>query len=207
MWANHWAVTLVCLEVFVLCYPPTMRFEEKKLGGIFGEEYTRYCAVTPRFIPRLPRTSNGRGRRFGLSHRVGEGLVSHVLLIIVLIGAVEVKEEYLEAGGVVTPPTYGILPLGMINEASAAQPGGDEVGTPGHSMEAGPGLLTEWKHVCRGGQPDPLGAHPILPAERRLSLPLVARAGPDRAARASRTGAGACLCYCGLGAPGAVPLS
>jgi protein-S-isoprenylcysteine O-methyltransferase Ste14 len=36
---------------FVLLYPSVVAREEERLAGLFGEEYLRYCARTPRWVP------------------------------------------------------------------------------------------------------------------------------------------------------------
>jgi len=120
--ANHWVLTLACAMVFALAYPTTMRHEEKSLDAVFGREYRQYCAVTPRFIPHLRPASLGAAGRFRWSHAVRQGLVCQTVGFVVLLGAVEAKEEYMEARGVTPPGTYGVLPLTMVDVAASAQP-------------------------------------------------------------------------------------
>ena len=45
-------ILAVFLLVFALIYGRTMRREEKRLAGLFGEQFDRYAASVPRFVPR-----------------------------------------------------------------------------------------------------------------------------------------------------------
>lgn len=49
----QWWVFLLFAAVFLLIYFPQVRTEEKILLGHFGEEYSQYCKVTPRYLPKL----------------------------------------------------------------------------------------------------------------------------------------------------------
>ena len=46
---------------FLVIYGRTMRKEEARLGELFGEEFTRYAAAVPRFVPRIPAWSDVTG--------------------------------------------------------------------------------------------------------------------------------------------------
>ena len=45
------SVPLVLLLLFLIVYPVTIKFEEKKLMQRFGASYEEYCLRTPRFLP------------------------------------------------------------------------------------------------------------------------------------------------------------
>lgn len=45
-------LTAVIVIVFALIYPMTIKNEERALRAAFGEEYERYCAEVPRFLPK-----------------------------------------------------------------------------------------------------------------------------------------------------------
>jgi protein-S-isoprenylcysteine O-methyltransferase Ste14 len=45
------SLAVVIIVAFVLIYPVTIRAEERKLRGIFGDAYEKYSAEVPRFIP------------------------------------------------------------------------------------------------------------------------------------------------------------
>ncbi|MDR1915698.1 MAG: isoprenylcysteine carboxylmethyltransferase family protein [Synergistaceae bacterium] len=48
-------IIAVILIVFAAIYPITIKTEERKLSGIFGEAYSRYSANVPRFIPDISK--------------------------------------------------------------------------------------------------------------------------------------------------------
>lgn len=48
-------LALIMAFVFFLNYHYVIEHEEAKLPAIFGEAYDRYCALVPRFLPRLER--------------------------------------------------------------------------------------------------------------------------------------------------------
>lgn len=53
-------LTLVMFPVLLVMYARLARLEEKEVLEKFGDEYARYAAVTPRFLPRLlPGASQG----------------------------------------------------------------------------------------------------------------------------------------------------
>ncbi len=114
VFANHWLATLVCAALLIPVYAATVRQEEEKLAGIFDEEYAHYCAVTPRFIPNLRPASRGPAGEFRISHALRQGVLGQTLVFMALLGAVEAKQEYMQARGIVAPPTYGVLPLSVV---------------------------------------------------------------------------------------------
>lgn len=50
--AAHWGLLLVVVAFFVLIYAPTMERERANISGRFPEEYERYAANVPAFVPR-----------------------------------------------------------------------------------------------------------------------------------------------------------
>lgn len=58
-WLIHWPtlLTLVLFPVLVLVYARLAIAEEKSLEQRFGERYQFYKAQTPRFFPRLAKSS------------------------------------------------------------------------------------------------------------------------------------------------------
>lgn len=49
-----WGIPLA-LVFFWFYYPPAIEYEDRKLSGIFGDEWQRWAAETPALIPRLSR--------------------------------------------------------------------------------------------------------------------------------------------------------
>lgn len=52
--------TLVMFPILVTVYARLAKREERELLAQFGEEYARYAAATPAFIPRFDRRESGR---------------------------------------------------------------------------------------------------------------------------------------------------
>jgi hypothetical protein len=48
-------LAVIMAVVFFLNYHYVIEHEETKLPSVFGEAYARYCALVPRFLPRLER--------------------------------------------------------------------------------------------------------------------------------------------------------
>jgi protein-S-isoprenylcysteine O-methyltransferase Ste14 len=46
-------VTLIMFPILVTMYVKLARSEEREVMAEFGEQYRRYAAITPAFIPRL----------------------------------------------------------------------------------------------------------------------------------------------------------
>lgn len=55
MMSNHLLLLLLIPALFVLVYYKLIRREEDSLQRLFGTEYTHYCAMTPRYWPRIGR--------------------------------------------------------------------------------------------------------------------------------------------------------
>lgn len=53
-------LTLLMFPVLVWMYIRLAHQEEREALAEFGEEYSRYAATTPAFIPRFGRRSNSR---------------------------------------------------------------------------------------------------------------------------------------------------
>jgi protein-S-isoprenylcysteine O-methyltransferase Ste14 len=56
-------VTLVMFPILVTMYARLARHEEQEVEREFGEQYRRYAAATPRFVPRLRSASQRLERR------------------------------------------------------------------------------------------------------------------------------------------------
>lgn len=55
--AGHVLFVVGFLLFFAVIYGRTMRKEERRLEGLFGEDYRTYAEHVPRFVPRLPSWS------------------------------------------------------------------------------------------------------------------------------------------------------
>lgn len=53
--------------LFLGIYLPVMRVEAATLAGLFGDEYARYAAAVPLFLPRLTPYRTGPGAKFDAS--------------------------------------------------------------------------------------------------------------------------------------------
>lgn len=88
------AVALIL--AFWLVYPHIIRREEEKLRANFGEEFTRYCARTPRFFPALKAFHEPE------SYLVSPGLfrrsMTDALWFVWLVGLIELVEAFHEYG-------------------------------------------------------------------------------------------------------------
>src|SRR5207248_1307266 len=51
--SGSWIATAVLMLPSLVVYPNVIRNEEGHLGRLFPEDFPRYCAVVPRFIPRF----------------------------------------------------------------------------------------------------------------------------------------------------------
>lgn len=54
-------LTLVMFPILVWMYVRLARHEEREARAEFGDEYARYAATTPAFVPRLRRTTQRQG--------------------------------------------------------------------------------------------------------------------------------------------------
>ncbi len=78
-----WWSWLVMVLFWWLYYPPTIRMEDAKLHGLFGESWERWRAVTRALIPRLSPYPDGEkgGWSFAYSLRLnGEPLIALFLI-------------------------------------------------------------------------------------------------------------------------------
>ena len=50
---GRWILALLFAVLFLGIYVPVMRVESRTLESIFGDQYRRYAAVVPMFVPRL----------------------------------------------------------------------------------------------------------------------------------------------------------
>jgi len=55
---GSWIISLLLLGVFLITHLPIIRYEEKRLGELFGKEYQEYLDKTPRFFPNFSLFSN-----------------------------------------------------------------------------------------------------------------------------------------------------
>ena len=55
--SNHLVLLVLIPTLFAAIYGALIRREEASLQQVFGQEYTEYCRVTPRFWPRISRFS------------------------------------------------------------------------------------------------------------------------------------------------------
>lgn len=65
---------LIFLVFFAVVYHRTMKAEERRLEELFGENFRRYAAAVPRFLPRLwpYRCGETSATRFRLQHYFGQ---------------------------------------------------------------------------------------------------------------------------------------
>lgn len=86
----------VIVLVFALIYPATIRREEERLLGIYGDEYRAYMAETPRFFPnfRLLREPE----QYAVSARVFRREVYDALLFAAAVGLFEMLEQFAKIG-------------------------------------------------------------------------------------------------------------
>lgn len=80
---------LLLIALFALYYPGIIRREEGRLSVLFGEDYRRYCASTPRFFPsargwREPETWQVNPRRFR-RHLVDDAMFIWVAALLAVI--------------------------------------------------------------------------------------------------------------------------
>lgn len=94
----------VVAAVFAVIYPVTIRVEEKRLTGIYGDTYTSYMASVPRFIPnvRLLREPE----EYLANARVFRREVCDALLFAATVGVFEMVEQFQQIGLI---KTYFVL--------------------------------------------------------------------------------------------------
>ena len=81
----------VAVLLFAVEYTLIVRYEEGVLESIFGQEYLRYKARTPRWIPRPPGTEDDGEHHWGEAWR---SEVSTFLQYAVITAAFVVKQRY-----------------------------------------------------------------------------------------------------------------
>ena len=81
----------VAVLLFAVEYTLIVRYEEGVLESIFGQEYLRYKARTPRWIPRPPGTDDDGEHHWGEAWR---SEVSTFLQYAVITAAFVVKQRY-----------------------------------------------------------------------------------------------------------------
>jgi protein-S-isoprenylcysteine O-methyltransferase Ste14 len=88
-WLPH--LLFLVILYFSLQYSLIVKFEEKKLSELFGEEYTKYIGSVPRFIPRLSpypgRTDTQPSLPGAFKSEKSTFMVFLVLLVIFLVRA------------------------------------------------------------------------------------------------------------------------
>lgn len=87
--------------LFLGIYLPVMRVEAETLGGLFGEDYVRYAAAVPLFLPRLTpyRDAKGKRAKFDASLYMRYREYRAALGLAVALGALALKSYGLEAFG------------------------------------------------------------------------------------------------------------
>ena len=83
-----WWSWLAMLIFWILYYPPTIRMEDSKLHGLFGESWEKWRAVTKALIPRLsPYPGRERGNwSFAYSMKLnGEPLIAAFLAVCLYV--------------------------------------------------------------------------------------------------------------------------
>lgn len=59
-----WVVWAIVMPMFIAAHASAVRWEEKRLLGLYGEDYISYCRTVPRWIPRRPASGGGMVGRF-----------------------------------------------------------------------------------------------------------------------------------------------
>ena len=81
---------------FVLAYPGVILSEEKDLLARFGDDYRRYMAAVPRFVPRLSLFAEPR--EYVVTPRVFRREVFDAVWFVWLVGLLELLEALGESG-------------------------------------------------------------------------------------------------------------
>jgi hypothetical protein len=88
------------MPIFVLVHLRSVRNEEAKLRGLFGEEYEVYARRVPRFLPSFANfVESDMLSVNAVLFRKG---VMEVAVFIVMIGVLEVTESLHESGALPT---------------------------------------------------------------------------------------------------------
>jgi protein-S-isoprenylcysteine O-methyltransferase Ste14 len=51
-------ISFLLVAIFLITHLPTIKYEEKKLEELFGDEYREYFKTTPRFFPNISQFTN-----------------------------------------------------------------------------------------------------------------------------------------------------
>lgn len=81
--ATWWGLPLLAL-FFWFYYPTAIEYEDRKLGSIFGDAWTRWAARTPALVPKLGNAGAMAGGGWSLAksmRRNGEGVIAVYVLI------------------------------------------------------------------------------------------------------------------------------
>ena len=77
------------VEFFLLVYVPVMRAEAEHMQTLFADDYARWAAAVPLFVPRLLPYPSEQQRRFDwqqyLHHREWRALVGMSVVIALLV--------------------------------------------------------------------------------------------------------------------------
>jgi protein-S-isoprenylcysteine O-methyltransferase Ste14 len=89
---RDWLTAIGAAALLAGIYLPVIRREESFLEARFGDDFRRYCARVPRFVPRRRPADTGRGSGAGgfsfalyRRHREYNALLGFVLLAAVLV--------------------------------------------------------------------------------------------------------------------------
>lgn len=85
--AQWWALPLAALFLWFY-YPPAIEYEDRKLHGIFGEEWERWAADVPALVPSLANLRAMAGGEWSLRKSVrnnGEAAVAAYILLCVYL--------------------------------------------------------------------------------------------------------------------------
>lgn len=77
--------------IFWVYYLPVMRTEEKKLLGIHGAEFEKYCARVPRFFPSFKNFSSPL--EYTVSTKYFESCLKEVVWFVIAAGIIDFIEE------------------------------------------------------------------------------------------------------------------
>lgn len=86
---GSWWLGLLLIGFFLAVYWPVMQAEAQHIGHLFADDYARYAASVPLFVPRLTPYQASEARRFDLQlylrHREYRALIGLAVVIIILI--------------------------------------------------------------------------------------------------------------------------
>lgn len=88
--AQNILLGIVSASAYLLFYHGVIRGEERRLADIFGPDFNRYIATTPRFWPRLRRPSHAGILQ--VDSRIFTSSLMEVIWFLVAINLVEILE-------------------------------------------------------------------------------------------------------------------